>query len=297
MQREEIGRVALPHANSPGYDHADVHSPTGRVFVANTELDQLEVLDGPSLTHLATIPDCEGASGVLVAEDRVLGAARGSGELLMIDASALEVVRRFPVGPSPNGLSWDALRRQVLVADVLNSTARVFDLDGRQVAERQLGGRPRWVLYDSTRDAFLVNIREPAAVELLRADDLALIASIAVDAQGPHGLGLDFATDTALVACDDASLLWIDLGDGKVRHSNPLAGGPDVLWVDTRRRAAYVAVGDPGTLHVFDLDTRTELGLVETGAGAHTTALDEERGRLYVFVPAFRETLAYSLSR
>ena len=44
---EELGRIDLPHGRSGDYDHADVHAPTGRVFVANTELAQVEV-DGSS---------------------------------------------------------------------------------------------------------------------------------------------------------------------------------------------------------------------------------------------------------
>jgi YVTN family beta-propeller protein len=295
MRLAEIGRIDLPHGESAGYDHGDVHGPTGRVFLANTELGQVEVLDGPALTHVASITDCEGASGVLVAGEWMFGAARGSGEVLVIDASTTQVVRRFPVGPSPNGLAWDASREQLLVADVADSTARLFSLDGRPVADRRLAGRPRWAMYDPGRDAFLVNIRDPAAVEVLRASDLALSRSMPVDDYGPHGLGVDVASDTALVACDAAALLWMDMDSGTTLQRSELAGGPDVLWVDQTRRAAYVAIGDPGTLQVFGLDTRTELTRINTSEGAHTTAVDVDRGRLYIFEPALGQAVAYSL--
>ncbi|MHB1718354.1 MAG: YncE family protein, partial [Acidimicrobiales bacterium] len=158
-----------------------------------------------------------------------------------------------------------------------------------------LAGQPRWAASDPTRDAFLVNVQDPAVVAVLSAEDLQLTMSVDIDAAGPHGLGIDCTTDTALVACDDATLVWLGLDDCRPRHRSPLAGGPDVVWVDATRRTAYVAVGDLGMLHVFHLDSREEITRIRTAPGAKTTALDEERGRLYVFLPEAGQAVVYSL--
>ena len=201
---EELGMIDLGHAGVGDYDHADVHRSTGRVFVANVGLGRVEVLDGPGRRHLGAIPGCVGASGVVLAGEQVVAAARGSGEVLVINPRAVEVTSRFTVGPSPNGLAWDHARGQLLVADTTDFTARVFDLeDGRELARRQLAGRPRWAAYDAARDAFYVNVRDPAVVAVLGGGDLRFMTSVEIDAVGPHGLGLDVATDVALVACDD----------------------------------------------------------------------------------------------
>ncbi len=296
MYLEEVGRIDLPHGGSGDYDHADVHRSTGRVFLANTELGQVEVLDGLGGRYLTSLPGCPGASGVVLAGERVVAAARGTGEVLVIDPAIAEVVHRFAVGPAPNGLAWDHVRGQLLVADTSDFTARVFDLDhGREIAERQLPGRPRWAAYDAPRDTFYVNVRNPAVVAVLAGRDLELTATVEIGAVGPHGLGIDAATGTMLVACDDTTLVWLGLDDWRPRRRSVLGGGPDVVWVDSTRRAAYIAVGDPGVLHVFDLDSGEELVQIPTARGAKTVALDEERGRLYVFLPQTGHAALYSL--
>ena len=68
-----------------------------------------------------------------------------------------------------------------------------------------------------------------------------------------------------------------------------------MVWIDSPRRVAYVAVGDPGTLHAFDLDSGDELARIATARGAKTFALDEEGGWLYVFLPRTGRAAVYSL--
>ena len=296
MHLEELGRIDLPHDGAGDYDHADVHRSTGRVFLANTELGQVEVLDGLGGRHLASIFGCPGASGVALAGERVVAAARESGEVLVIDPGTAEVVSRFAVGPAPNGLAWDHSRGQLLVADTSDFTAGVFDLDhGRKIAERRLPGRPRWAAYDAARDAFYVNVLHPAVVAVLSGRDLDLTATVEIGAAGPHGLGIDAAAETMLVACDDNTLVWVGLDDWRPRRCSVLGGSPDVVWVDSTRRVAYIAVGDPGMLHFYDLDSGDELVRIPTGRGAKTVALDEERNRLYVFLPQTGHAAVYSL--
>ena len=82
--------VSLPPHPAGDFDHGDVYLQNGRVFVANTAAGTVEVIDGERLRHLATIPGCPKASGVLCAqaETLIFAAARGAGKLL---------VRRVPV--------------------------------------------------------------------------------------------------------------------------------------------------------------------------------------------------------
>ena len=294
MGLRRIATVELPSGGS--YDPADVHLRSGRVHLANTALDQVEVLDGPGASHLASIAGCAGASGVLAVGEAMVAAARGSGEVLVLDGATAQLLRRFPVGPAPNGLAWDHSRGQLLVADTSDFTAGVFDLDhGRKIAERRLPGRPRWAAYDAARDAFYVNVLHPAVVAVLSGRDLDLTATVEIGAAGPHGLGIDAATETMLVACDDNTLVWVGLDDWRPRRCSVLGGSPDVVWVDSTRRVAYIAVGDPGMLHFYDLDSGDELVRIPTGRGAKTVALDEERNRLYVFLPQTGHAAVYSL--
>src|SRR2546421_12027613 len=124
--RQYIDRPFHPEGD---FDHGDVYLPNGYVYIANTAAGTVEVVDGEHLRHLATIPGCPEASGVLAAQDDALifAAAREAGKLLVIDPTTNAVRRSIAVGSRPNGLAWDSLHKRLLVADVQDNTARVID--------------------------------------------------------------------------------------------------------------------------------------------------------------------------
>lgn len=270
------------------FDHGDVHLATGQVFVAHTQAGTIEVLDGPGLRHVATIPGCPEASGVFVAQEDglVFAAARGSGQVLVVDVVTLAVLRTVAVDPRPNGLAWDSARRRLLVADVEANTARFITTEGDTLAVAPLPGRPRWCVYDVARNRFLVNIREPACIAILDAVDCRLLDCWPVASAGPHGLDLDAADDQIFVACDGGDILRVNLADGHITGQVNIAGVPDALWYNGRQARAYVAIGDPGVVQVIDTRAMRVVQTLTTEQGAHTTAFDAQRQILYVFLPA-----------
>jgi DNA-binding beta-propeller fold protein YncE len=264
---------------------------SGHIFVAHTAADTVEVLDGASLTHVASIPGCPEGSGVICAQEPslVFAAARGAGKVLVIQAGSNTVVGELGVGPRPNGLAWDLDHEQLLVADVQENTARLLD-PRRDPADALLAtvalpGRPRWAAYDSIAQRFLVNIREPACVAVLVAQTATLVAQWPVSVSGPHGLDLDLATRRALVACDGGAVVALELGSGRELARVSIAGGPDAIWFNSHRKRLYVAIAEPGVVEVVDTQDMVVVQQVETEPAAHTTAFDAASQRLYVFLP------------
>ncbi len=290
--------IPLPPHPAGDFDHGDVYLESGRVFVANTKACTVEVIDGENLCHLATIPDCPEASGVLAAQDETLifAAARGAGKLLVIDPITLGVLRTVAVGARPNGLAWDSLRKHLLVADVQDNSARLVDPHtGEVMASVEFPGRPRWAVYHQASDRFLVNIREPACVAVLSADPFALVERFPVWSPGPHGLDLDQDGRRAFVACDGGTVVTLDLAKGREQARVPIAGPPDAIWHNHRLGRLYVAITHLGTLDqatgvidVVNTETMKVEEQITTEAGAHTTAYDSRRQRLYVFLPSCR---------
>lgn len=290
--------IPLPPHSAGDYDHGDVFLQSGRVFVANTAAGTVEVIDGEHLRHLTTIPGCPEASGVLVAQEEglVFAAARGAGMLLVIDATTNAVRRTVVVGPKPNGLAWDAQRRHLLVADVQENRARLVDPHtGAVIAEVELPGRPRWAVYHQASACFLVNIREPACVAVLSAETFALVKQDPIWSPGPHGLDLDQDGMRAFVACDGGTVVTLDLVRGREQARVQIAGSPDAIWHNHQRDRLYVAIGHLGTLDgalgvltVVNTRSMTVEERITTEAGAHTTAYDALRQRLYVFLPSGR---------
>jgi DNA-binding beta-propeller fold protein YncE len=291
------GSIELPPHSVGGFDHGDVHSATGRVFIAHTGNDSVEVVDGETLTHERTVPGCAEGSGVLCTQGAgalVFAAARGAGKVLVLDALGCQLRRELPVGPSPNGLAWDAGREQLLVADVQEHTARLVDpRTGVGLAVAELPGRPRWAVYDAPRDRFLVNIRDPACVVALAADSLKQVARIDGLPGGPHGLDLDRPGNRAFVACDAGVVAVLDLASDRELGRVPIAGEPDAIWYSSATDCLYVAIGQPGVVDVVDGRTLAVVEEVTTEEGAHTTAFDPQRQRLYVFLPRRGAAVVY----
>ena len=116
-----------------------------------------------------------------------------------------------------------------------------------------------------------------------------------MSASGPHGLDLDPASDRAFVACDDASLLVLDLSRDAEVCSIPIAGEPDVIWFNPVRQQLYVAIGNPGVIDVIDCRANAVVDQITTEAGAHTTAFDRVRQRLYAFLPRTSRMAVYEM--
>jgi DNA-binding beta-propeller fold protein YncE len=283
--------IDLPFHPEGDFDHGDVYLPNGSVFIANTAAGTVEVVDGEHLRHLATIAGCPEASGVLVAQEEglVFAAARGAGKLLVIDAVFTTVLRDVAVGSRPNGLAWDPRRNHLLVADVQDNMARLVDPQaGQAIATAALPGRPRWAVYDRAGDRFLVNIREPAVVAVLSASTFELVGQFPVLGVGPHGLDMDQEGHRAFVACDGSSVVTLDTSTGSELAQVSIAGMPDAIWHNHRLSRLYVAIQDPGVIDVVNTETMTVEEQIQTEAGAHTTAFDSRRQRLYVFLPSCR---------
>ena len=280
--------MALPYHSKGGFDHADVHHQTGRVFVAHTANGAVEVIDGQQLKHVATLDGCPEAGGVLCAQEEnlVFAAARGKGSILVIDANTLQITREFVAGSRPNGLAWDARREHLLVADVQDNSVRLADPNtGRITSTLSLPGRPRWCAYDPDGDRFLVNIMEPAGVSFLKPDASAQIDFLSISIAGPHGLDLDRA-GRAFIACDGKVLVVLDLKTERELKKISIAGPPDVIWYDPRHERLYCAIGKPGVVEVIDTRSMTSVEKMLTEEGAHTLTFDPLRQRLYVFLPS-----------
>lgn len=281
------GTIPIPPHTPSEFDHGDVEDASGRIFVAHTQAGTVEVLDGSGKKHVATIPGCPEASGVLVAQQDglVFAAARGSGQVLVIEAASSKLLRTIDVGPRPNGLAWDSIKKRLLVADVEDNTAHLITPEGATVAVIALPGRPRWCAYDAARRRFLVNIREPACVAIVDTEGSGILHSWTMSSAGPHGMDLDATHDQAFVACDGGQVLRVSLEDGRITGQVGIAGVPDALWCNGKLAHIYVAIGNPGVVQVIDAHTMDVLQTLVTERGAHTTAFDTQRQSLYVFLP------------
>jgi DNA-binding beta-propeller fold protein YncE len=304
MSLEHLGYIDLPpHIKPGGFDHAAVHRATARVYVAHTANDALDVIDGKSDRYLYSIPSLAGVAGALVSEERdlVFTSNRAENSVGIFSPGQETSLFKVPVGVRPNGLAYDPGRNLLLAANVgdpavPNSfTVSIVDV-GRQTmtAGVAVPGRTRWAVYGRQTDAFYVNIADPAEIAVIDAGNPAEVArTFAVPAAGPHGLDLDAEGGRLFCACDGKRLIILESRSGRVLNDVEIGGVPDVIFFNPALQHLYVAIGDPGIVEVFDTERMKRLETVQTEKGAHTTAFDPGRSRIYAFLPQTHRAAVY----
>jgi DNA-binding beta-propeller fold protein YncE len=304
---KHVGYVALPeHEGSGGFDHAAVHASSGQVYVAHTANNAVDVFDPASQRLLYSIRDLPGVAGVLVSDEAqlIVTSNRAENTIGFFPPGPAPQVSKVAVGVRPNGLAFDHTRRQILVANVgdpatpASHTLTMVAVEAQAAqAEIRVAGRTRWAVFDPEAQVFYVNIAEPAEIVVVDARQARSVArTFAIPLAGPHGLDLDVETNRLFCACDSGELITLDARSGKVLGQNPLSGSPDVVFYDRVRKRLYVAVGEPGTIDVFDTNTVRKLGSVATEAGAHTFALAPAGDRIYAFLPKSHRAAIYQVA-
>jgi DNA-binding beta-propeller fold protein YncE len=303
MSLQHLGFIDLPaHARDGGFDHAAVHEATGRIYVAHTANDAVDVIDIEARKLVGSIGGLTAVAGALVAEpDLVFTSNRGENTVGIVRPGDPPRVDKVPVGVRPNGLAYDASRARLLAAHVGDPTisgsctVSVVDVRGRRrVADIPVAGRTRWTVYDPLADAFHVNVADPPQIVVVAAGDPPGIRRVVtIPYAGPHGLDIDVERRRLFCACDAGVLLEVDADDGQVRASEPIAGVPDVVFFNQTLRRVYVAIGDPGLIEVFDTAPLRRHETVATEAGAHTLSFDGRRNIVCAFLPRSHRAAVY----
>lgn len=289
---EPRGRIELPKSTKKGgFDHAAVHRATRRLYVAHTANDAVDVVDLAAGQLVRSVGGLAGVAGALVSGDLVFTSNRGEDTVSVFPVEREDDAFKVKVGVRPNGLAFEPERGLLLAANVGDPkvagshTLTIVDVEERAIrASIPVPSRTRWTVFDGR--SFFVNVADPPQIAVIDASDPTRIArSIAVPAVGPHGLDLDPDTGRLFCACDGKTLVVLDARSGRVLKTAELGGVPDVIFWNAALRHLYVAVGDPGTIEVFDTDRVERTQTVATELGAHTIAFEAATNRVLAFLP------------
>jgi YVTN family beta-propeller protein len=145
-----LGQIELPgHRSSGGFDHADIHSPTDRIYVAHTANDSIDVIDCAQDRYVESIPGFTSVAGALVSKARglVFTTNRGGNTVSVFTPGGERNVFKIRVGIKPNGVAFDSARGLLIVANVGDPaisdsfTASVVDV-GRKERIAEIKERP-----------------------------------------------------------------------------------------------------------------------------------------------------------
>ncbi len=297
---ERVGFVAVPPGSEPGFDHADVHLGSGRLYVAHTGADRIDVIDCATHTYLRSLPGLPGVAGVLIdnEQDLLFSSDRGCARVSIYRCSDEVLLNRVGVGAHPNGLAFDPARRHLFAFNLgepvgTDCEVSVVDVDGGAViATVPLPGRPRWAVFDPDSDSVYANIAQPAEILAIGGASLEIKRVIGVPGTGPHGLALEGAR--LHCATDSGSLVTLDRDSGSVLGEVELPGAPDVVILDAERSRLYVAIGEPGVISVIDTERLQKVEDITTEEGAHTIAWNPALRKLYAFLATSMGAAVYN---
>ena len=304
MAFDFAGYIDLPpHAKAGGFDHAAVHHRTGRVYVAHTANDAIDIIDGWRRRYLGSISGLAAVAGALVSDehDLVFTSNRGENTIGIFSAADDATVVKVTVGVRPNGLAYDAPRRRLLAANVGDPaipdsfTVSIVDVAAsRCVVDVPVAGRTRWTVFDRETEVFHVNIADPPQIVVVDPrDPVAVQRVVPIPSAGPHGLDLDASTRRLFCACDGRQLIVLHADSGDILRRAEISGVPDVVFFNAALRRLYVAIGEPGVIEIFDTETMRRRQTVRTEPGAHTLAFDAASQTVYAFLPRTHRAAIY----
>jgi DNA-binding beta-propeller fold protein YncE len=304
MGLELLGYIELPENLKPGgFDHAAVHSGLGRLYVAHTANDTLDVIDSAQDRYLHSIPGLTGVAGALVSDEQslVFTSNRGENTIGIFRPDDEASLAKIAVGIRPNGLAYDSVKSLLLAANVGDPgipdsfTLSIVNVkEQRMVSSVRVPGRTRWTVFDAQSEVFYVNIAEPAQIVVVASREPDRLArTIPIGAPGPHGLDFDSEHRRLFCACDSEQLIVLEADSGKVLNQLELSGPPDVIFFNQRLRHLYVVIGDPGVVDVFETDRLTRIETIQTEPGAHTIGFEAERNKIFAFLPKTHRAAAY----
>jgi hypothetical protein len=255
MPLQLAGVIEIPRAAGSAFDHGAFDPKTGRVFVAHTARNGLEVIDPQTGRHVASLDGFPEAAGVVADSGQVLVTNRGSAELVWLDAATLKEKKRFNTAPRPNGVAIVA-RSHLAVAACIGDEGhgpelQVIDLASNRRWAIPLPGRPRWCVPDAAGERIFLAIRDPSMVLVARLPDLGDVQHWPLPSPGAHGLDIDQRAGCLYAACDGGALIAVSAATGEIRAEWPLtwATGCHLPQSGERSRACRYRGAGPNPDH------------------------------------------------
>jgi DNA-binding beta-propeller fold protein YncE len=200
------GFVSLPPGAAPGFDHADVYTPTRRLYVAHTGADRVEVIDCVEQRHVGSLEGLPGVAGVLVDEagDLLFTSDRACARVSVFRASDGQLVGRVEVGAHPNGLAYDRNDGRLFCA-ADGGELVVVDCDtGAVRGILALPGAPDVVMHDAGLRRLYVAIGDRGVVSSFETAEEPRHLADTITEPGAHTLGLDPISHHVYVFCPES---------------------------------------------------------------------------------------------
>ncbi len=193
MTLKNVGYIDLPeHRGVGGFDHADVHAPSDRLYVAHTGNDAIDVIDSAQDRYIESMPGLTAVAGALVSEARglVFTSNRGENTVSVFAPGAERDAFKIAVGVKPNGLDLDPATGRLLCACDAGVLFAIDAASGRVLGDVPLSGVPDVIFLHPHYGRLYVAIGEPGVIDVVDIGTLRRKEVVATEA-GAHTLALE----------------------------------------------------------------------------------------------------------
>ena len=288
----------LPLAKIEGHlGHLAVDVKSGRLFVAATEANTVEVFDLKQGTLLQSVAGFSKPQDILVipGSTRVY-VSNGDGKLRIFDTATWQQLKAIELGGGAGYLSYDATAKRVYAAED-GGLAIIDPVSGNKVSEVKLDGRPEVFQSEKAGSRIFVNMPETNGIAVVDKKKPGAPAKIAVTwAKDNYTMALDERNHRLLVgARKPAKLLVLDTAGSNWVTELPIGDDVGDIFYDAAQKRVYVISGSAivvpdrvGLVYVLDQHDPDHYMLRQkliATVGAHTGLFVPELHRLYVAVP------------
>jgi DNA-binding beta-propeller fold protein YncE len=316
----QIGTISIPGAPLNSFDISFIDQSTGLYYLADRSNKGVDIIDtkkgawvgrvegmvGPIMKKDGTCcnNDHSGPNGVLVAGHEIW-AGDGDSTVKVVDAKTLKILNTIKTGGEARAdeMGYDPKDGIIAVANNADeppflsfiSTKPGNKILGKLVMEHFSDGMEQ-TAYNPEDGLFYTDIpemdKDKAKGGLLVTDPKTMkqVKIIPVDSCIPHGIAFGKGGNVFL-GCNangknaPAKLVVVNVKSGKTIAEIPGVGGSDESSVDNKTDRYYSALnGNPDgpILAVVDAKTNALSQKLPTGPGAHSVAVNESTGRVYV---------------
>jgi hypothetical protein len=276
------------------WDYAVVDAPSGRLFLAQ---GGVTAVDLKSNTVTAGLVAGKMTHGLVSLGDGTLAVDDSQSKLITIfDGASGKILSTISTANDNRANGVHALDAMVLepktglLIAVNGESGLLLLVDLKKssvVGTLSVGGHAEFAAADGMGNIYInVNHDKSSEIAVVDISLRKIVKRVPLDGcEEATGLTYDEADKLVLSVCGNGILKAFDTRAARMVASIAVGRGADAVMLDARRRRAFVAGGDDGTLSVIAIRSNGDIGVVQTlqtQAGARLGAVDIDSGRVYL---------------
>ena len=197
MAMKNVGYIDLPeHRGTGGFDQADIHLPSNRLYVAHTSNDALDVIDSLRDRYIESLPGFTAVAGALVSEVRglvfLVVNIESPARIIAIDArDPTRILKEYEIpAAGPHGLDLDPATGRLLCACDAGVLIAIDAASGRVLGDAPLSGGPDVIFLHPSTNRLYVAIGDPGVIDVVDIGTMRRLEVVQTEA-GAHTFALD----------------------------------------------------------------------------------------------------------